>query len=65
MTQQTQTTQNTVPDVPVRTSDVSSRMARILGALRARREAATLEEQSQTPDLAEQQPVEWALRLMM
>ena len=63
MTQQNQELNVIVPDTP--SPDVSSRMARILGALRARREAVEAVEQAQAAELAEEPPVEWALRLMM
>lgn len=56
MTQQTQNQQVNAPDTPA--AEVSSRLARIIGALRARREAV---EQAE----AVEPPVEWALRLMM
>jgi len=61
---QTQDPRMTDPDTPVNPADISSRLSRIIGALRARREAVAAVEEAQAAETVEQ-PVEWALRLMM
>lgn len=57
------------PDTASRPTELPSRMARLLGAWRARRATVTRSEQqlngSPESDDFEQPPVEWALRLMM
>ena len=66
MTQQSQNPNLTALHLVSRGPEVPSRMARLLGAWRARRSAlATVDKQAEEEDAAPQPQVEWALRLMM
>jgi len=66
MTKRHETSNVTAPDPPVSRAEVSSRVARLLGAWRARSTAvAALKLQAQAAEDDEEPPVEWALRLMI